>query len=137
MNGTLVWTCLAIVGPLLSAPSLHAEVTADPSGHTVFVSRDTSSRVVRETVLKGDGSRHSTFNQYWPQSEVKRRTADEDTDRSGRPIQRVFQDFDVRGRLIERRAVTIDSTGHQTGTRTHYSYDAQGRVHETTSPLTR
>jgi YD repeat-containing protein len=127
----------AVLAMLAFVPALRAEVTEDEQGRVVLVNHDSSGRVCSRTVLEADGARHTTATEYWPKSQVAKRTAEEDRDAAGRPVKRTTSLFDRQGRVRERSAVSIDATGRQRGTRTLFSYDAQGRPHETTSPLQR
>lgn len=125
---------LPAVLSLAVLPAVAADRNASPR---IVVSRDASGRVQKRVVLNTDGSRHVTATEYWPYSSVASHTVDEDIDRAGRPTARTVQEFDQRGRLRERRAVSIDAAGRESGTRTRYTYDAHGRVDGRTSPVER
>ena len=129
--------CPVVLLTLFSPLALQAEVTKDASGRPVLESRDASGRVLSRIVLEADGSRHVTSTEYWPESQVARRTVDENADGTGRVTKRVTQEFDEGGRLQERKDVAVDAAGKQQGTRTRYSYDAKGARTETTLPLER
>jgi YD repeat-containing protein len=127
----------ALLALSLCVPGVQAAQAKDESGRAVLVSRNPSGRIRNRTVLNGDGSRHVTATEYWPQTGLVRRTTDEDVDRRGRPTGRTSREFDVRGRLRVRQTVSIDASGHEHATVTRISYDAQGRGTETTSAVER
>jgi hypothetical protein len=137
MKRILFCACTGLLSALTFLPTLRAEVTEDEQGRPVIVSRDAAGRVCSRTVIEADGSRHVTTTEYWPASKVARRTVDEDRDPAGRATKRTVARFDDWGRVLERRSVTIDAAGKRRGTRTLYSYDAEGRAREATSPLGR
>ena len=107
------------------------------AGSVVLLSRDVSGRVQSRRVLSADGSRVATATEYWPHTDVARRSVEEAVDPAGRPTRRTVQEFDQRGRLLERRAVSIDTAGKERGSRTRYNYDARGQRSATTSPVER
>ena len=133
----LLQVSLVVLSLVPCLPAQAAQATADDSSPVVQVSRDESGRVHRRMIVNADGSRHVTATEYWPHGSVASRTVDEDVDRTGRPTARTVQQFDQRGRLLERRAASMDAAGRERGTRTLYTYGAQGRVSESTSPLER
>jgi YD repeat-containing protein len=131
----LLCACASLLSALTFLPAAQAEVTQDEEGRVELVNRDASGRVQSRTVLEADGARHTTATEYWPKSKVAKRTVEEDLDPAGHPTSRVVSAFDSRGRVLERRAVSIDAAGRERGTRTHFAYDAQGRVRKSTSPI--
>jgi YD repeat-containing protein len=126
---------LALLGGAASAA--WAEKTRDESGRVVLVDRDASGRELRRTVLGDDGSRQVTSREYWTGQKTVKRSVEETRDRSGRPTARTTETFDLRGRLLERHAVSIDAAGRERGTRTTYAYDAAGERRESTTPVGR
>ena len=138
MTHNTLRACAVLLCALLPPSTRAAYAGEDAAGHDVLVSRDASGRVQSRTILNADGSRHVVSNQYWAESQVVRLSVEEDLDRTGRPTRRSIQEFDDRGRPLERRTVSIDATGKEHGiSRTRFTYDAQGRSSETTSPLGR
>lgn len=136
-NKIVAALCLTILAALFGGPALAAGGADDSSPTPVLVTRDESGHVQRRVALLPDGSRHTTAASYWPHTDVVRRTIDEDLDRTGRPTGRTVQEFDSRGRLLESRAVTIDATGRESGTRTRFTYGPRGRVGQSTTRLER
>ena len=123
--------------PLLALPWTATAATQSGSEGGGLVARDASGRVLSRTELLSDGKRRVTHNEYWPQSQTLRRSLAEDSDPSGRVVGKTTQEFDERGRPLDRRTVTIDTAGREHGTRTHYTYDPQGHSRETTAPVGR
>ena len=137
MKSLLLCLCGSLALTLAFVPSGRAEVTQDDQGRTVLVARDASGRVTHRSVLEADGSRHETRTQYWPTGTAAKRTVEEDRDASGRPTKRTDSRYDASGRVLETTAVTVDPSGKERGTRTRYSYGAQGEAHPTTSRVER
>jgi hypothetical protein len=118
---------------------LLSAAAAQPQDQALQVreARDQTGRVQSRLELRADGSLHSAAHEYWPDSGVTRRTRDVERDRHGRTTGQLLQEFDERGRLLERIELTYDAVGRPVGQRTRYSYAADGRRIETSGPFVR
>ena len=119
-----------LLGLLLVGASLGASTVA-------VEGRDEAGHLQMRTELGKDGSRHSTFYQYWPGGAVERRLTDLDFDGAGRPTRRLVQEFDERGGLVVATATTFDAAGRQSVLMTRYLKDEKGRIHPVTSAFER
>jgi hypothetical protein len=122
---------VAALATVLLVGLLHAQASARQPVETL----DTKGRVVSRIFFNSDGSGHKTLNRYSVEGDKPVVAIEEDFDRDGHTTRRTTELFDSSNRLIERRDVAIDGTGHESGTLTTFTYDAAGRQTESTTPI--
>jgi hypothetical protein len=91
------------------------------------------TRVVA-THVNPDGSGQRTMTSY---GEAKAQTASrEDFDVEGRVTRRVVDHLDAGGRLSDRREVSVDKDGKETGHMSTYTYAPDGQPQVHSAPIT-